>query len=157
MRWHALKKKGMKNKVCGPSSCYVPRPNLIFPSHERSLCHVPLIQHASLVKPYFHMSECHNPSTQVHSHVSILRAHKPYFSYQLFELIPRPSGPQTLFSIPPLRAYTTPYKCPSGPRTLFFIPTFRVHGTSHRPRFILVQVSFRPTNLIFHIKFSSSC
>ena len=103
---------GMKNKVCWPSSCYVPWPNLIFPFDS----------HASLVKPYFSYqlfgpmlrpvdpillffgstnrifhttssNSCHVPLTQLCSHVSVLRVHEPYFSYHFFERISRPVDP----------------------------------------------------------------
>ena len=36
------------------------------------------------------------PLTQLYSHANVLRAHKSYFSYQLFEHIPRPVHPASL-------------------------------------------------------------
>ena len=69
-----------------------------FSSHERSLCHVPLIQmqawsnlifYASVLRPHKPYFSYHVPLTQLRSHASTLRVHKPYFSYYFFERIPR--------------------------------------------------------------------
>ena len=150
-----------------------------FSSYERSLFYVPLItckngQTLFFMPAFFGSTNLifHTtsvPLTQLRSHASTLRAHKPYFSYNFFERIPRPVdpgsfsckcflGPQTLFLISrPVDPASLSCKHHSGPQTLFFVPFFRAHATSHQPRFVLMQVSFGPTNLIFHKIFSSAC
>ena len=137
------RKNGTKNKVCGPEgpwyemvwaqlNCYIMWPNLIF--------HPTSAAYAMSRQTLFFIPRPIDPTSLSCKHPS---AHKPYFSYQLFEFMLRPVDPG-LFSC----------KHPSGPQTLFLIPTFRAHAMFHRSRFVPMQVSFGPTNLIFH---TTSC
>ena len=117
------RKVGMKNKVCGPEG----------PWYEMAWAELMLRHLANLIFHNDFSSECHVPSTHIHSP----SAHKPYFSYYFFERMPRPVDPGSF-------SCKHPSKYPSAHKPYFFIPFFRAHATSRRPRSTLMQVSFGP-------------
>ena len=110
-----------------------------------------LRSHASVLRPtnlIFHTnfsSSCYVPLTQVYSHASVLRPINLIFHTNFSSACHVPSTQ--------LHSHARSF----DPQPLFFIPAFRAHDTSRRPNFTFRQVSFEPTNIIFHTIFSSAC
>ena len=152
--WHKLRSLGWKIRFGHVTK------------HELGPCHLIPGSFGPTNRTIF-SNACHVPLTQLHSHASVLWAHKPYFSYHvpclgLFSC-KHPLGPQTLFLIPFCRA-------PAVPST-----QVRFHASVLRPTNLIFHTNFssayhvpstqlhscasglRPTNFIFHTNFSSAC